>query len=199
MLLDHNTSHESCSDRIQCHLYEFPRQFIFSSNIISAGIGQAGPLTLLVALVQFTAPHQFLANATGLAFSARAIGGAFGSAVVNVIINNKLNSTLTPKVSKAALDAGLPASSLGDLFKAMATGDPAAFAAVVGLTPEILGYAMHASQNAYAAAYRLAWASIIPFVVLAIVAVVCLKGVKELMTEKVEATVEHVHVEKSKA
>ncbi|KAG4412715.1 hypothetical protein IFR04_014146 [Cadophora malorum] len=168
-------------------------------NVIS-GIGQAGPLTLLVALVQFTAPHQFLANATGLAFSARAIGGAFGSAVVNVIINNKLNSTLTPKVTKAALGAGLPASSLGDLFKAMATGDPTAFAAVVGLTPEVLGAAMKASQNAYAAAYRLAWASIIPFTVLAIIAVACLKGVKELMTERVEATVEHVHhVEESKA
>ncbi|KAH9214292.1 major facilitator superfamily domain-containing protein [Leptodontidium sp. 2 PMI_412] len=167
-------------------------------NVIS-GIGQAGPLTLLVALVQFTAPHQYLANATGLAFSARAIGGAFGSAVVNVIVNNKLNSTLSSKVTKAALGAGLPASSLGDLFTAMATGDPTAFAAVVGLTPEILGSAMHASQKAYAAAYRLAWASIIPFTVLAIVAVACLKGVKDLMTERVEATVEHVHPEESKA
>ena len=28
---------------------------------------------------------------------------------------------------------------------------------------------------------------------LAMVAVACLKGVKELMTEKVEATVEHIH------
>lgn len=34
--------------------------------------------------------------------------------------------------------------------------------------------------------------SVIPFVVLAIVAVLCMKGVRELMTEKVEATVEHV-------
>ena len=154
----------------------------------------------MVALVQFTAPHQFLANATGLAFSARAIGGAFGSAVVNVIINNKLSSTYAPKVSVAAIKAGLPTTSLANLFKALATGDPTAFAAVVGLTPEILGPVMSASQHAYAAAYRLAWASIIPFVVLAIVAVACLKGVSELMTEKVEATVEHVHhVEETKA
>jgi hypothetical protein len=53
-------------------------QIVF--NVLS-GIGQAGPLTLLVALVQFTAPHAFLSTATGLGFSARAIGGAFGSAV----------------------------------------------------------------------------------------------------------------------
>ena len=147
---------------------------------------------MLVALVQFTAPHAYLANATGLAFSARAIGGAFGSAVLNVIINNKLTSTYASKVGAAAIKAGLPASSIGDLLTAMATGSPTAFAAVVGLDPEILGAAMKASQNAFAAAYRLAWASIIPFVVLAIVAVACLKGVSELMTERVEATVEHV-------
>lgn len=56
---------------------------------VLAGIGQAGPLTLLVALVQFTSPHAYLSTATGLAFSARAIGGAFGSAVLDAIINGK--------------------------------------------------------------------------------------------------------------
>lgn len=50
---------------------------------------------------------------------------------------------------------------------------------------------MLASEWAYLHAYGLAWASIVPFVALGLVAVVCLKGVKELMTEKVEATVEH--------
>jgi len=54
---------------------------------------------------------------------------------------------------------------------------------------------MHASQEIYAAAYRLAWSSIIPFVVLALLAIVFLKGVKELMTEHVEATVERDEVQ----
>ena len=63
---------------------------------------------------------------------------------------------------------------------------------VPGINPGIESQAMRASQWAYAHAYRLAWASIVPFVVLALVAVVCLKGVRELMTEKVEATVERV-------
>ena len=39
--------------------------------------------------------------------------------------------------------------------------------------------------------YRLAWASIVPFAALALISVTHLKGVKELMTEKVEAIVEH--------
>jgi hypothetical protein len=149
-------------------------------------------LTLLIALVQYTAPHAYLANATGLAFSARAIGGAFGSAVVDVIINNKLGKTLDPQVAAAAIKAGLPASSIASLMAGMATGSQTALAAVPGINPTILGAAFDASHHAYAAAYRLAWASIIPFVVLALVAVFFVKGVQELMTEKVEATVEHV-------
>lgn len=81
----------------------------------------------------------------------------------------------------------------------MAMGDPTALAAVPGISLDILGAAFDASHHAYAAVYRLGWASIIPFVVLALVAVFFAKGVSELMTEKLEATVEHVKVEGERA
>ena len=165
-------------------------------NVLS-GIGQSGPLTLLVALVQFCAPHAYLSTATGLAFSARAIGGAFGSAVLDAIINSKLGKTLAPAVAEAATSAGLPASSVPALMAAMMTGE--GLMDVPGITPAILGAAANASHWAYARAYRLAWWSVLPFVVLAIVSVVCLKNVKELMTERVEATVERVEAIDQKA
>lgn len=158
-------------------------------NVLS-GIGQSGPLTLLVAAVQFTAPHAFLSTATGLAFSARAIGGAFGSAVLNAIINGKLATTYASQVGDAAVNAGLPESSVPALIEALQSG--IGLDAVKGINPQIQESAVVASQWAYAYAYRLAWASIIPFVILGFIAVACLKGVKELMTEKVEATVEHI-------
>lgn len=158
-------------------------------NVIS-GVGQSGPLTLLVALVQFTAPHAYLSTATGLAFSARAIGGAFGSAVLDAIINGKLASNWAPNVSSAAIKAGLPASSVPALLKAFSTGE--GFSDVPGITPTSLAAASNASHWAYTHAYRLAWWSIFPFVVIALASVACLKGVKELMTERVEATVENV-------
>ncbi|KAI0407135.1 major facilitator superfamily domain-containing protein [Xylaria palmicola] len=161
---------------------------------VLAGIGQAGPLTLLVACVQFTAPHAFLSTATGLAFSARAIGGAFGSAVLNAIINGRLSGHYAPAVSKAAVDAGLPESSITSLLQAIDAGDVGSNA-VEGANAAVWAAAVKESQWQYAHAYRLAWSSVIPFVVLAIVAVGLLKGVKELMTEKVEATVEHVERE----
>jgi hypothetical protein len=105
-----------------------------------------------------------------------------------VIINNKLTATYATKVAGAAIQAGLPSTSVGALLTAFGTG--AGFADIPGATPAILGAATDASHHAYAAAYRLAWASIIPFVVLAMAAVACLKGVKDLMTEHVDATVE---------
>lgn len=141
--------------------------------------------------MQFTAPHAFLSTATGLAFSARAIGGAFGSAVLNAIINGRLSGHYAPAVSKAALDAGLPEASIPALLQAFEAGDIGSNA-VEGANAAIWSAAIRESQWQYAHAYRLAWSSVIPFVVLAIVAVALLKGVKELMTEKVEATVEHV-------
>lgn len=158
---------------------------------VLAGIGQSGPLTLLVACVQFTAPHAFLSTATGLAFSARAIGGAFGSAVLNAIINGRLSGHYATAVSKAAVAAGLPEGSVAALLQALDAGNIGSDL-VEGANGTIWDAAVQESRWQYAHAYRLAWSSIIPFVILVIVAVALLKGVKELMTEKVEATVEHV-------
>lgn len=167
----------------------------YGFNVLS-GIGQSGPLTLLVACVQFTAPHAYLSTATGLAFSARAIGGAFGTAVLFAITNSKLGATYANKVGGAAVEAGLPSSSVAALLTAFASGT--GFDDIPGASPNILAAATDASHWAYTRAYRLAWWSIFPFVVVAIVAVSCLKGVKELMTEKVEATVENVKNEDAK-
>ena len=161
----------------------------YGFNVLS-GIGQSGPLTLLVACIQFTAPHAYLSTATGLAFSARAIGGAFGSAVLNAIINSKLKSTYASKVGAAAVSAGLPKSSVPQLLAALASGE--GFDAVPGINSSILANATNASHWAYAHAYQLAWRSLIPFVVIATVAVACMKGVKELMTEKIESSVERI-------
>ncbi len=155
---------------------------------VLAGIGQSGPLTLILALVQFAAPHAFIATASGFALSARAIGGAFGSAVLDAIINGKLDATLARDVGKAATSAGLPASSVPDLLKAIGAGE--GLEDVPGINPAILKAALNASHWAYARAYRLAWASVIPFVALALVAVFFIKQVKELMTDHVEASVE---------
>lgn len=162
-------------------------QIVYS---IIVGIGQAGPLTLLVPLVQFTAPHAFLSTASGLAYSGRAMGGAFGSAVLNAIINNHLNNHLAADVGAAATQAGLPKSSVSKLLAGMKAGNQKLIKAVPGINDRIIADATHASQLVYARAYNLGWWSIVPFVVICMIGLCFLRGVKELMTEKVEATVE---------
>ncbi|PSK54304.1 hypothetical protein B9Z65_3423 [Elsinoe australis] len=165
-------------------------QIVF--NVLAA-IGQAGPLTLLVALVQFTAPHAFLSTATGLAFSARAIGGAFGAAALDAIINSRIQGTYATRVGAAAVGAGLEPAKVAGLIEALMAGTGTEG---LGISEGVLAAAVRESRWVYADAYRRAWASIIPFVVLAIIAMWRLRGVKELMTERVEATVEKVEMEK---
>lgn len=165
-------------------------QIVFT---VLSGIGTSGPLTLLVAAVQFTSPHAFLSTATGLAFSARAIGGAFGSAVINAIINGNLNSHYASDVGSVAISAGLPSSSVPNLLEVMEAGTLSSTftgEGILGANENIMNAAWQASYQSYARAYRLGWWSVVPFVALALASVACMRGVKELMTEHVEATVE---------
>ncbi|KAF2183900.1 MFS general substrate transporter [Zopfia rhizophila CBS 207.26] len=158
------------------------------------GLGLGGPLAMLSAVIQLSVPHRYLSAATGLGFSARAIGGAFGSAVLNAIINKELASNLNQDVSAAAVAAGLDPKAVPALLMGLAIGDPTVIAAVPGINPGILSSALAVSRHVYAKAYRLGFSSVIPFSVLALIACCFLQSVKEYMTEEVEATVEHVPV-----
>lgn len=143
--------------------------------------------------MQFTSPHAFLSTATGLAFSARAIGGAFGSAVINAIVNGRLNSHYAGDVGSAAVSAGLPSSSISTLLNSMEAGTLSSTISgqgIPGANENIMRAAWEASYWSYARAYRLGWWSVVPFVALALASVASMRGVKELMTEHVEATVE---------
>jgi len=62
---------------------------------------------------------------------------------------------------------------------------------IPGANERIMNAAWEASYWSYARAYRLGWWSVVPFVALATASVACMRGVKELMTEHVEATVEN--------
>jgi len=160
--------------------YEKLQLWLFN---ILGGFGQAGPLTLIPALIQFTAPPALLGTATGLAFSARAIGGAFGSAILGTVIASKLSS-YPSQVAGSAIAAGLPESSVPSLLEAFGRGIP--LSTVPGATEAVIAAASKTSQDLYAKAYAVGWASIIPFVVVAMVSVYFLKSVSSQMTEHVE-------------
>lgn len=164
-----------------------------------AGVGQAGPLILLIAVVQYAAPHAYLSTATGVAYSIRAIGGAIGSAVLYTIAFGHVGSHYGGDVAQAAIVAGLSPEDVPILLSIMANGNgPPTEQALAGVlsqalpsaTIPIIQAARRAGQKVFAKAFGLAWASIIPIAVISIVCCVLLRGVSKLMTEKVEAPLE---------
>ncbi|KAI2601865.1 MFS general substrate transporter [Hypoxylon sp. NC1633] len=170
-------------------LVTFTVFLILGFNVLT-GIGQAGPLALLIACIQFTAPHAILSTTTGLAFSTKAISKAFVSAVLNAIINGRPSSHYAASVGEAALSTGLPENSVAALLEALDAGQIGS--GVDAATLAVWAAAVDPSKWEHAYAYQLAGSSVIPFVALAIVAVVPLKGVKELMTDQIGATIEQV-------
>ncbi|KAL6242222.1 hypothetical protein RBB50_010770 [Rhinocladiella similis] len=163
------------------------------------GIWQAGPLTLLVAVVQYAAPHAYLSTATGVAFSVRAIGGAFGSAVLYTIAFGHVKSHYGDAVAQAAVGAGLSPENVPILSGVMAGGNgqptEALLARVLSqalpsTTLPIIRAARTTGQAVYARGFQLAWSSIVPMAVISIVCCSFLQGVRRLMTEKVEAPLE---------
>lgn len=164
-----------------------------------AGIGQAGPLILLIAVVQYAAPHAYLSTATGVAFSIRAIGGAIGSAVLYTIAFGHVGSHYSGDVAQAAIGAGLSPEDVPILLSIMANGNgPPTEQALAGVLSQalpsasmpIIQAARRAGQKVFARAFGLAWASIIPLAFISIVCCALLRGVSKLMTEKVEAPLE---------
>lgn len=88
------------------------------------------------------------------------------------------------------MDAGLPPSSVPSLLAALESAKQTTVASVPGANDSIIAAAAAESRSQFTYAYRAAWGSIIPFVALSIVAVLCLGSVKDLMTEEIDATVE---------
>lgn len=90
---------------------------------------------------------------SAIIFLGRSAIGTVFTAVFVAILNNKVPSELASHVPPAAESAGLPASSIPDLFKAITAGTAAALEAVPGMTPEIAAAVGAAVPDAYAAAY----------------------------------------------
>jgi hypothetical protein len=75
------------------------------------------------------------------------------TSVFVAIINNKAPAELTKRVVPAALNAGLPETSLPALAEAVSLGTAAAYAAVPGITNTIIAQVKTAVGYGYAAAY----------------------------------------------
>lgn len=111
-------------------------------------------------------------------------------AIYVTIMTNRLGETIPAQVPPAVVDAGLPASSVPAFLQAFSLGAEA-FAAVPGITPQIIAIGTRAYQNASADAFRTVYLATIAFSGLSVILTWWAPNTDHLMSGKVAATLHH--------
>ncbi|KAH7136209.1 fungal trichothecene efflux pump-domain-containing protein [Dactylonectria macrodidyma] len=137
--------------------------WIVPSILMGLAIGaEAALITIICGL---TSPNELIGTAVCIGTAAGFIGASIATTMYGQISNAKVKQLLIPAISKAAVTAGLPESSLTDFLTAFSYQSADAIAAVPGATAEVVKAVTRASRLAYAEAYTYIWYTLIAFAV----------------------------------
>lgn len=161
-----------------------------------AGIGFGSPLILVIAGVQLSTPHHLIATATAATTCSRAIAAAVFTAIFSAAFGARLEKYIPEYVSKAALQAGLPKSSLEAFIKALSSDNSAALKSISGVNLEIINSGVSALKQAYADGLRVVFIIAVPFGVLACIASLFLGDLRKAMNYGVDAPMESLHAKR---
>lgn len=98
------------------------------------------------------------------------------------ILSNQLTKYLPKFVAQAATNAGLPATSLPDLFAGITSGS---FEKVKGITPAIEEAVGHAVKHAYSMSFRTVFLCTLPFGAIILVAALISPNIEDYLTDDV--------------
>jgi hypothetical protein len=150
--------------------------FAFVTSLSTITTGEAGH-TLFIALgvlactsigfvdnitfpgVTLVTKPQDIGLATGVLGSIRAVGVITQALYVSVL-DNRLAEYLPANVSPVALEAGLPSSSLPELFAGITAGN---FSAVPGITPQVIAVIAEQVKRSYMESVKVVFYVTIPF------------------------------------
>lgn len=105
------------------------------------------------------------------------------------IYGNRLTAYLPQEITPAVSSAGLPASSLPDLFAAMGNGTAAALEAVPGMNGQILEALSVATRDAYSHAFKIVYLATLAFTAIGLIASFFVTDVEEFLTDYVNKTI----------
>ncbi|KAL3482675.1 fungal trichothecene efflux pump [Aspergillus germanicus] len=154
------------------------------------GFVNGGPSILPVVLVTYAVPEFLIGTASTVMTSIRALGGIIGITVFTAIYSNDVSSRLPTAVATAAVEAGLPESSLTQFLPAFLGGQQNILASINGVTTQVLAACAQASKDASAASFRNVWFVNMAFGLVAAILSVFLLPVKDRMTNHIESALE---------
>jgi hypothetical protein len=145
---------------------------------------------LSVTMVTLTVKKQDeLGTASGVAGSIRFLISTIANIIYTVILNNKLDSTVGPRVTSAVESAGLPESSVAQFIAALPKGT-SALKAVPGVTDAILDAGSKAYKDANASAYSIVFLTTIAFTVIGVICALLLPDIDKLLTGQMAVVIE---------
>lgn len=104
------------------------------------------------------------------------------------VYSKKLSSSLPREITLAVEAAGLPSSSLPDLFTAITNGTQAALEAVPGVDSGVLDAVETGTKQAYTLAFRLVFLTTLSFTGIGVIAAFFVKSVDDYLTNYVNKT-----------
>ncbi|RDW77754.1 hypothetical protein BP6252_05807 [Coleophoma cylindrospora] len=138
--------------------------------------------TCSLSLAPLACASEDLGAALGALGSIRSAGASVATAIYSTILTNKLNTFVPEKVTPAALNAGLPQSSLSALYTNLTAGT---LTKVAGINSNIIAAVVEADAQAAAEAFKYVWYAVIAFACVATIAACLTIDYGEYLTEDV--------------
>lgn len=158
-----------------------------------AGIGFGAPLILIIAGVQLSTPHELIATATAATTSARAVSATVFTAIYSAALNSCLANYIPSYIAKAAIDTGLPSTSVGPFIEALSNNaNSTVLESIPGLTTSIIDAGSAALKQAHADGMRVVFIIAAPFGTLALVICFFLGDLTKTMNYHIDAPVKEL-------
>ncbi|KIV81319.1 hypothetical protein PV11_03511 [Exophiala sideris] len=113
--------------------------------------------TLIILFAQVQRDAHMIGLTVGVLGFIRLVFGAVAQAVYLTILSNRLPGQLASKITRFALEAGIPQASLPAVFSALASTNPEALSKVQGITPAQVAAVVLGQSYGYAGAFSVVY------------------------------------------
>ncbi|KAK3654698.1 hypothetical protein LTR56_003971 [Elasticomyces elasticus] len=134
-------------------------------------------------------PQKDLGVAIGLIGTFRSVGGSVGTVIFSSIFTQVAAKHVAAGVSKAALEGGVSAASIGEVIEAVEltlVGVPGAAANLTDVSASVFEACIDAARLGYAYGFRMTWIASIPFGIIAILCAIAVRDCSTYFTNHVE-------------